>query len=58
MAHEPPIAAPSHRRLVGKPLLYAMSVFASIGVFLVSCLPLFVIQRFQNTYFSSLVVWL
>jgi len=29
-----PSAPPSHRRLVGQPLLYAISVFASLGVFL------------------------
>lgn len=34
---EAPIIAPSQRkRLVGQPLLYAISVFASLGVFLVS----------------------
>lgn len=27
---------PSRRKLVGQPLLYAISVFASLGVFLVS----------------------
>jgi hypothetical protein len=27
---------PSRRRLVGQPLLYAVSIFASLGVFLVS----------------------
>ncbi|KAF9455027.1 general substrate transporter [Macrolepiota fuliginosa MF-IS2] len=33
MANES-LTTPSRRRLVGKPLLYAMSIFASIGVFL------------------------
>jgi hypothetical protein len=28
---------PSRHRLVGQPLLYAISVFASLGVFLVRC---------------------
>lgn len=35
MIPEPPTTTPSRRWLVGQPLLYAMSVFASIGVFLV-----------------------
>jgi MFS family permease len=29
------VNGPSHRRLVGQPLLYAISIFASLGVFLV-----------------------
>lgn len=34
-----PTAFPgAHRRLVGQPLLYAISVFASLGVFLVGCM--------------------
>jgi hypothetical protein len=37
-------SSPSRRRLVGQPLLYAISVFASLGVFLVSA-PL-LSQRF------------
>jgi hypothetical protein len=42
----PPAVAPSERkaRLVGQPLLYAISVFSSLGVFLVSSVCLFILS--------------
>jgi len=50
-------AAPTRfkRRLVGQPLLYAISIFASLGVFLVSEY-LRIIALLDQRYFESLVM--
>lgn len=51
-----PVLPSSRSRLVGQPLLYAISIFASLGVFLVRNVPHLILVLFTTHLSSSVTI--